>query len=167
MPGPIPPEVRAAVIRDIKAGTLSQRQIGRDHGISPASVGNIAREAGLLNAFDRSATKIATEAMVVDNKALRVALARQLILDAERFRQRAWKPYKTWERGPEGLEQVEHELPPAREQQALMTSLGIATQRHMELEKFDRDGSAADEKSMIGTLFDELREIRDAGRGNT
>ncbi len=162
MPEPIPPKVRAAVLRDVKTGKLSRGQISRNHGISTFSVSKIAKDAGITNPFSRERTKNATEAIAVDNKALRVALARQLILDAERFRQRAWSKYKTYERGPDGPVQVEHDLPPAREQQALMTSLGIATQRHMELEKFDRDGSGENEKSMLGTLFDELREIRDA-----
>ncbi len=152
MPGPIPPEVRAAVLTDIREGKLGRNQIARKHGINGASVTTIARENNIKGAFNRSATKAATEAVVADSKARRATLAARLLDRAFQYDERAWSKYKTWERGPEGLEPVEHDLPPARDQQALMNCLAIALQRHLELENHDRPESSAVATSLLDAV---------------
>ena len=70
----IPDDKREAIAADIRAGK-ARNQIALDHGVSAGTVTNIAGEFGLTEAFDRSATKKATEAKAVDHKARLVAIA--------------------------------------------------------------------------------------------
>lgn len=144
MPPRIPDEKRAAILADIRAAQKSCRGIGRAHNVSDATVRKIAAEAGITDAFSRAQTENATRAAVIDNKARRVQLAADLLADAQRLRERAWSQHQQYERGQDGPELVFLPAPPPRDVQALYTSIGIAMQRHIELEKFDQaDGSEA------------------------
>lgn len=148
MPEPIPPQVRAAVLQDVKAGILSQRQIAANHGISPTSVRAIARDAGLTNAFAREQTKKATEALAADNKSVRISVAAMLIADVPRIHKLIWPD------DPDAQ-------PTPRDMVALYTAIGIATQRHMELENFDRDTGDTGAKSMLAALMQGLGHAYD------
>jgi transposase-like protein len=75
MPAPLAPRKRAAILKDIEAGGKPRNQIARDHGVSAGSVTNIAREARIGDAFDRSSTKKATEAAQIDHAAVLAKLA--------------------------------------------------------------------------------------------
>ncbi|GAA1768359.1 hypothetical protein [Agromyces humatus] len=76
-PLPLPRSTREAVAADIRAGK-GRNAIAREHGISPGSVTNIARDYGLW--FDRSTqTAIATHARQVDLWAARVTKEDKLL----------------------------------------------------------------------------------------
>lgn len=83
MPAPIDPEVRAAIVDAIRAGDRSRAAIAREHGVAAATVGNIAKAAGLTDAFDRSRTAAATEAAKNDNAARRARLEAAFLARAE------------------------------------------------------------------------------------
>lgn len=161
MPEPLAPHIRAAVLADIQAGTLPRNEIARKHHISSSTVSRIATQENITNAFDRAKTKNATSARIVDNKARRAELAALLIEDTFRLQKRAWEEHTVVANGPEGPEKVTLPLPPPREVQAIYTSIGIATQRHMELENFDRDTGDTGAKSMLSALMQGLGHAYD------
>jgi transposase-like protein len=80
----VPPRIsddkRAAILADIKAGTLSRNAIARQHSVSVSTVTKLAKDSGNPNAFDRSQTKKATEAKAADDKA-RIAEIQSRLLD--------------------------------------------------------------------------------------
>src|SRR5690606_29394390 len=78
LPAPIPDHKRQAILADIKAGK-ARNAIAREHGVSPSTVTNIAKSAGMTDAFDRSQTKRATEAAQADNAAIRAIISRRLL----------------------------------------------------------------------------------------
>lgn len=84
MPKPIPPHKRDAILTDIRAEEKPRNQIARDHHVSVGTVSNIAKDAGLTGAFDRSNTKKATEAKRADHQARLVELASKAAWLAER-----------------------------------------------------------------------------------
>ncbi len=161
MPEPTPPEVRAAILTDIKARKYSQRKIATKHNVSTSTVRKIAHDNGIADPFSREKTKNATAARAIDNKARRAELAALLIEDTFRLQKRAWEEHHVVANGPEGPETLTLPLPPPREVQALYTSIGIATQRHMELENFDRDTGDTGAKSMLSALMQGLGHAYD------
>ncbi|MGW9210962.1 helix-turn-helix domain-containing protein [Embleya sp. NPDC055664] len=66
MPPRIDDTVRAAILADVAAGTLSCRVIAKQHGVSPSTVSKLAAEAGPADAFERTQTQKATAAATVD-----------------------------------------------------------------------------------------------------
>lgn len=147
---------RAAILADIKAGTKSRNQIARDHGVAAGTVTNIARQAGATDAFDRAATEAATRARVIDCKAAREQLKQDLIGDAQRLRDRAWSPYQVVVGTPKGAQTVSLDLPPLADTRAAYTAIGMAVDRHLRLEQHDAHDSAADARSMLGSLSEAL-----------
>jgi hypothetical protein len=155
----IPAETRDAVITAIRAGTKSRNQIARDHDISVGSVTNIAKAAGMTDAFDRSETAKATRAAVEDNRARRARIAAELLDDVDRFRERAWSKYTYYERGSDGPELVSLDLPPLKEAKEAYVAIGISLQRHAELEKLDADRGDEGARSMLGDLATALKQM--------
>lgn len=165
MPARIPDTKRAAILADIHAGTKSRAQIGRDHAVSPQTVSNIAKDAGVTDAFSRLQTENATRAAVADNRSRRAQIAAQLLDDVARFRERAWSPYTYYERGSDGPELVTLDLPPLKEAKEAYVAIGISLQRHAELEKFDADRGDEQARSMLGDLAEAIgKAAREAGR---
>lgn len=121
MPSRIPDETRAAILADITAGQKSRAQIGRDHGVSPQTVKNIANEHGIDQPFSREKTKNATEAAVIDAKARRAALASDA-LDG------ATTALATLRDRIEGMSDRD-----------LITLFGVATDKHVNLDRHDSD----------------------------
>jgi len=168
MPKPLSPRKRNAVLADIKAGQKARNQIARDHGISVGSVTNIAKAAGLTNAFDRSATENATRAHEADCKALRAQLKVDLLHDAQRVRTRIWGKHQVVVATAEGAEIVTLDEAPLSEMRAGFTALGIAVDKSIRLEQHDSDDSAAEAKNLLGSLSDALgvaaRNLGDDGQ---
>lgn len=157
MPRPrLPDDKRAAILADIKAGELGNREIARRHGVSPGTVTNIARASRAANVFERSQTEKATRAVVADNRAARAVLAADLLSDAQKLRHRAWSPYSYYERGREGPELVTLDLPPLREVKEAYAALGISVQRHLELERHDST-DPGEIASLLGAMFSGLQ----------
>src|SRR5688500_5983787 len=74
----IPDDEREAIAAAIREGR-PRNEIAREFNRSAGTVSNIATEFGLTDAFDRSATKNATEARQADNQALRAELSHRLL----------------------------------------------------------------------------------------
>ncbi|MGI5153611.1 hypothetical protein [Microbispora sp. CA-102843] len=120
MPRPLDPDKRAAILDDIKAGH-ARNVIAREHGVSAGTVTNIARAAGLTHAFDRSATKRATEAAQADAASERATLAAESLAAARAALRRALAA-----------------LPEASARDAAV-SYGILVDKHRALVDMDRD----------------------------
>ena len=156
MPKPLPEDKRAAILADIQAGEKSRNQIARDHGVGVATVSNIAKAAGLADAFDRSQTEKAARAREVDAKALRAQLKLDLLEDAQKLRARAWAPYEVVVSTPQGADTVMLSEPPLNETRAAYTAIGIAIDKSLVLEKHDTGDSTAEAKSVLGRIREAL-----------
>jgi transposase-like protein len=162
VPPRIPDDKRAAILTAIRAGSQSRAQIARDHGVSPQTVGNIARDSGDTDAFSRLQTEKATHAAVADNRSRRARIASDLLDDVMRLRERAWSEYTYYERGQMGPELVTLKQPPLKEAKEAYVAIGICLQRHAELEKLDAARGDEGARSMLGDLADALEQ---AARG--
>lgn len=152
-------ETRAAILEDIRAGGTC-RGIAKKYKVSPGSVANIAKEAGLSGAFERTSTEKATRAKQADNRARRAQLASDLLGDAERLRKQLWESTTIGAFGGRDGEwhTAEVEEPPFADKRAILTSVQTAVRAHTELEKVDATGSADGAKSMLGNLFAGLKQ---------
>lgn len=157
MPAPVPDEVRAAILADIKAAKLSRNKIAAKHGVSRGTVTNIARAHIGDSAFDRTHAEKGARARSFDARAARRELIEQLYSDAQKFRARAWQPYTQVVSGPMGPELVTTKLPPLRDQQAAYTALAITIDKALALEKHDSDEGQAAGKTMVNDLFGALQ----------
>jgi hypothetical protein len=121
---------------------LSRNEIARQMHRSPSTIGTYAKREGLT--FDRTLTKNATKARQADAAALRADLKLRLLREAREFMNDLHRPqlvYSFTQRG----EYVEHEMPkpPPADARNLMTSVGIALQRSIELEKVDQQSETS------------------------
>jgi hypothetical protein len=152
LPPRIPDEQRAAILADIKAGELSRNDIARKHKRAEGTITNIARDAGLTDAFDRTETENATRARTADLAARRTQLASDLLDDTERLRKRSWSKYVHVANGSEGLETITLDLPPLSEVRNAYTSVGICVDKHLALVKANTGTGDAEARSMLGAL---------------
>lgn len=152
MPRQISDEKRRAIIADLD-NNMTLGEIAKKQNVAKATVWKYADEIG--HTFDRSATKIATAALVFDAKAARAQLVVDLYRDAQRFRDRAWSRYEQVLMGREGAETISLEYPPLREQQAGYTALAICLDKAAMLERAD-DSTSATARTMVGDLFGAL-----------
>ncbi|MBF8193269.1 helix-turn-helix domain-containing protein [Nonomuraea sp. K274] len=144
MPRPIPDNVRQNILDDINAGEKSRNQIARDHNVSVGTVTNIAKRAGLTTAFDRSATKNATEAAKADNAALRAATSRRLLVKANELLDQMDQPHLAFNFGGKDNTYNEKQLPkpPVSDLRNLMTAAAVAVDKHLVIEKHDNSGES-------------------------
>ena len=94
--------------------------------------------------FDRAATKNATKAKQADAAALRADLKLRLLHEAQSFMDDLHKPQVVYSFNQRG-DYVEHELtkPPPADARNIMTSVGIALQRSIELERVDQSSETS------------------------
>lgn len=152
---PLPPEKRAEVLADIRAGDKSLNQIAKDRGVAKATVSTIAKDEGLSDAFDRTRTEAATQAHAADCRARREKLKAELLDDAERLRERAWSSYEVVvDSRTDGPQTLYLDLPPLQDVRAAYAAIGIAIDKSVRLEQYDTNDSAVDAKSMLGALAD-------------
>jgi transposase-like protein len=135
------PEKRAAILADIRSGRKSRNAIAREHGVSAGTVTNIARQAGLTAAFDRSATKSATEAAVADLRAIRVTTSRRFLVETNLLLDQMHQPHTAFNFGGKDNTYEEHEFPepPVDAKRTLITSAAIAYDKHLAQERHDAD----------------------------
>lgn len=141
MPPPLDPAKREAVIDAIKAGGTSHG-IAREHGVAQSTVSRIASEEGIEGAFDRSATKRATEARTVDLAAWRSTFAQRLARRAEWLEERMdeLQPVVVVTKDGSSVEYVELT---ARDARDYMTAVGITVDKVGVLTRDDSEGLAA------------------------
>lgn len=147
MPPPLDPAKRAAILADIQAGNASCRGIARAHDVSRTTVSQIAKDAGLNEAFGRQQTKKATEAAQVDHKARLVAIASRaagitenIAASLEGMTVEDWSAVSPYSRG---------------------LIFGIMADKARELAADDDD--SAQIASLLGDLFDQLTDRHGTG----
>lgn len=158
MPAPIPATKRAAILAEVRAGAKGRNQIARDHGVSVGSVTKIAKDADLPEAFDRSLTKNATKAAVADNRAIRAATARRLLLKANDLLDQMDQPYTVFNIGGKDNTYAEHKMnrPPTADLRNLMVTAATALDKHLALDRHDTS-DPGEMASLLGTLLGGLQ----------
>ncbi|MFJ9558287.1 hypothetical protein ACIRPH_31155 [Nocardiopsis sp. NPDC101807] len=134
---PVDPATRAR-IKDLHGQDLARNAIARELGISGYTVTKVCKEEGL--SFDREATKAATEAKVVDNRARRQAAI-------ARFYDQTDKVFDRLDRTSHQLKEVsagklveyESEDLPAQDLRALIQAANAAITSAVKLEQVDVD----------------------------
>lgn len=149
-PGRVTDEERDRIIATLRE-TENVRETARRHRRSVGTVSLIARSEGLCIA-ERSRTKNATRARVVDLKAMRLAAAERFLLDEQRLAEQMFapvvekKPMVVSNGGDAGSSVLEVEThldePTFADKQRIMTSRAIAIDKSMALERHDDTGDA-------------------------
>jgi hypothetical protein len=132
---------REAILADIRTGVKARNKIALEHDVSAGTVTNIAREAGLTEAFDRSKTKSATEAVVADNRALRALTSRRWLEKCNQLLDKTERPYVAFAFGGKDNTYNEHLMdePPVDALRSLVTAAAVAFDKHMAQDKHDAD----------------------------
>lgn len=161
MPKPLDAAVRAAILTDIRTGTLSRNAIARKHGVGAATVTKLAKTTGDATTFDRSQTQKATRAREADSRSERAALAAELLADARKLRERAWEPYTVVVGTAKGAQKVTLDLPPLGDVRSAYTAVGIVVDKHLALDRHDNSGGPGldDAVSMLTNLAAGIRRI--------
>lgn len=159
MPAPIDDTVRAAIEQAIRdgAGQASCRGIAAAHGVSPGTVRNIARKAGLDGAFGREKTAAATKARQTDMAARRAALAEVMLGKAEHIAGRLDTAYIIVVATKDDVFRETLDEPPLREVKDGMAAVGAAVKAHMDLIRFDtKEATNPAAASLVDRLADML-----------
>lgn len=169
MPKPLDDAKRAAILADIRAGTLSRNAIARAHDVSPSTVTKLAKDAEVTDAFDRSQTVQATRAREADNAsrratlaARRLALAEALQGDAERLREQMWQPhlYFDWGGKEHDYDERVQPEPTAADKRTLMGAAAVAVDKSLRLAPPADGGPGVDDAvSMLTNLAAGIRRI--------
>lgn len=153
----IPAELEQAIQADLRAnwGTVGLRQIGRRHGVADSTVLRVARAAGIEKASpgpEYSDTKKAVQDRRQRLTAQRQALAEDLLRIArDTALELAKGSVVTGVSFGEVVSGDAHRLT-ARDRQALLTSLGIALDKHRMLENFDTTEGAGEIANFLRAL---------------
>jgi transposase-like protein len=156
MPKPIPDDVRAAILEDIRAGEMGCRAIARDHDVDPATVSKIAKDAGIADAFQRGQTENATIARQADNAALRASTSRRFLDEANKLLDDLHQPCTVFNFGGKDNTYEEHELPepPSAEKRNLIVAAATAFDKHLAADRHDGNtgGDVTAARSLLGDL---------------
>lgn len=165
----LPPEVRQAVIDDLKSGNFGRNEIARRNYVGNATVTRIAAEEGLDPSHGSTVTQSATRAVAVQTKARREELKVELLADVQRLRVRAWSEWSKEVPTKTGTTTLKADLPPLPEVQAAYRSIGIALDSFFKLEALDTagTGSTQDARDFLMDLRDQLGKVRDEFEQNT
>jgi len=151
-------------VRELHGQGLSRNAIAKQLGRSGKTISEIADKLNLT--FDRERTKAATEAKVADAREKRATLANALLDDAARLRQQLWKQAHYVDHGGKEFFEVKWSLPQPTfaDKLKLMQATGIAIDKAVRLDEYDRATGNDDEKGMLLELRDQLRAARDGAR---
>lgn len=141
MPPPTPDHIRQAIITDITTGQLSRNAIARKHNVAQSTVTRIAEAEGLADAFDRTQTKNATEALRSDNKAKRAELQELFLRRGKEALLAMDQPFVVFKIGGKDNIYTEHDvpIPPTVDQRNLMIIAATALDKALAIERFDTD----------------------------
>ncbi|WP_261565316.1 helix-turn-helix domain-containing protein [Frankia gtarii] len=138
-------------VRRLHAGGASRNAIAREIGRSPATVTKIAKGLGLK--FDRSATREATAAKVVDAAARRTELVGEMLVEASRLVRRLSEPFDSVFASKDGESVVTPlaQVTPAaaRDLASAVASLSASIAR---LSTIPVSDSTSEARSMLGDL---------------
>lgn len=153
--GRVTADERAQIVALIEAGRYGCNEIARMVGRDRSTVSHIAAAEGLE--FDRSQVRAAVEAKKIDTQARLAELAELLAEDAHRLRAQLWEPCTVYSFG--GKENTFNEAqitePDFRAKQAILTSVGIATDKVIAIRKAEAGPGEA-----TGLIVDLVQAIR-------
>lgn len=152
----LPPEIRQAVIDDLKSGSYGRNEIARRNNIGNATVTKIAKEEDLETTKKTTVTETATRAMAVDFRARRETLKADLMNDIQALRVRAWSRWSKQVVTKEGIEEFTADMPPLPEVASAYRAIGICLDGIFKLEAVE----AASSDSVQGAR-DFLMEFQD------
>lgn len=155
--------IEAAIRAGKAAGTASCRGIATEHGVSPGTVRNIAKAAGIADPFSRAKTAHATRARVTDMAARRAALAEALLSKAEHILARLDQPYTVLVPTGDGVFTRILDEPPLKEVKDGMSAVALAVKGHCDLIKFDTKEVA---NPAASSLVDRLADLLQLDQGN-
>ena len=160
MPPRIDDEKRAAILEDIRAKAGSTRVIAARHGVSDASVRNIAKDAGETEAFSREGTEKATRARQADLAALRAEVSEKYLRKASELLDQMSEPHLVYSFG--GKENTYNEAvlerAPTGDLRNLMTASAVALDKHLKILATETDSGAATAASMLSGIADALEK---------
>lgn len=150
----IPAKTRDAILDDVRAGGMSVRAIADKHQVSRSTVSTYAKAAGIDGGFDRSKTAAATAARVVDLAARRAEVSELLLTKARDLVEQIDEPHLVFNIGGKDNTFTGRTLdkPPTGDIRNLMQAASTALQRHIELDKFDRDRNGGPAAGFVGEL---------------
>lgn len=130
-------------LKQLHAKGKSRNQIAREMHRSPATIGTYAKKLGLT--FDRTLTQNATRAASMDAAQKRAVLKDRLLDEAALMLDSLHKPFLLAGLGGRDNRYGEHVMPqpPPAEMRNIMTSVGIALQRSIELERVDQQSETS------------------------
>ena len=133
-------------LRRLHATGLSQTKCAKQMGRSAST---LSTHSDLLNlSWDRSAAKVATAAVLTDNRTRRSALEARLLVEAAGILDKMSEPATVWS-VTKGQEQVPLNAAGVRD---LMTAATTALSHSLKIAVHDSDSSHDDAKSMLTTL---------------
>jgi hypothetical protein len=158
MPPPLNEAKRQDILNAINTSDgRSRNQIAKEFGVAASTVGKIAQEAGITDAFDRTQTQKGTQARSADLAELRSLTSARFLQEATKMLDRLNEPCEVFAFG--GAEnrfnsEVLHR-PPSQEARNFMTAAAVALDKHLLLDKHDSDdqsGAAVDSwlQAMMG-----------------
>lgn len=144
------------ILRALHESGRSLHAIAKEMGRSKDT---ISRKAAALDlSWDRTRTAAAAQAVVVDNKARRVALTATLYTRAEDLLAQMTEPHLVFNFGGKENDYNERllERPPTGDLRNLMQSASIALQRAVHLEQIDSAGGVEKERSLLAQIGEAL-----------
>jgi len=141
------------------ADGVPQSEIGRQLGRTRGAVANQAAKLGVRS--DRTDTVRATEAKILDARAMRADLKVKLLQDAHRLRESLWTPAKVYNIGGKDNTYTEHEVeePPFRDKLSIMQAVGTAVDRSLKIEQHDADSGIAEATSLLDLFAAAVGEV--------
>lgn len=135
------PQTKANILADILTRNHSRNEIARRHHVAASTVTAIAKASGNPNAFDRSATKNATDAARADAKSERAELSRLLLRRAREALEAMDEPFIVARIGGKDNVYTEQLVdgPPTGDQRNLMIIAATALDKHLIIERHDTD----------------------------
>lgn len=121
---------------------MGRNAIARETGVSQATVTHICAEARPPITFDRSATKVATEARLEDLKAARAELSRTAVEEVRRLFASLTSAHEVIHWDKDGIMHRGYiDKPTSGDVKNYATSIGILIDKHLVLMRADGDSS--------------------------
>lgn len=162
-PNRLPPELRRAVVEDLKTGKYGRNEIARRNNVGQSTVTYIANQEDLNAHKKTEITEEATRAMAATNRERRELLKEQMYGDIQRLRVRAWSPWSREVVTKEGIESLTAELPPLPEVLAAYKAIQLNLDGIFKLEALDssQGSTPEDAKDFLMELRTQMGKVRD------
>lgn len=153
-------------VAELHAKGLSRNAIATELGRSGRTISRIAAEHDPPLTFERTQTAAATAAKVADGAARRAQLQLDALAGAQKLMTQMFAPSVVYNFGGKENDYNERPVdePPFRDKRDIATAISALAATALRLAEYDKATGNEDEKSMLGDLFDQLREQRAARR---